>query len=524
MQKSNQSDYSMPVLPPYSILEKMRGLYTSVTDIRRRVLMYVARMIAEEKPINFIETVPYLIIDKDTPTYRDCVFKERAIVRERVRLALGLDLKEFGAHGPIIEDIQHAFTDKKIITTPIVNVIKIGCERCPTDSFFVSNMCRKCIAHPCTIVCPVKAVSIGETSAIIDQAKCIKCGRCAQVCPYNSIIFRERPCQKACGVEAIFSDENGFAEINPQKCVSCGLCIIACPFSAIAEKSEMVQIIYALRSSTSVFAEVAPSFGGQFGPLVTPGKLITALIHLGFAGVMEVAYGADQDVLLETQELLELIDSKSNPNSENPRKFIGTSCCPAWVDAARKNFPHLAVNLSESFTPMVETAKKIKSKNPDAKVVFIGPCVAKKIESFNPKVSAYVDYILTFEELAALFQAYNIDPTKVPEAGDLDDASKLGRSFPVAGGVISAITSQAKKIRPDLKESDLPVANADTLADCLIMLKKIDKKQVNPAPLVVEGMACPFGCVGGPGTLAPLRRAQNEAEKFKKKATRDFPE
>jgi iron only hydrogenase large subunit-like protein len=217
-------------------------------------------------------------------------------------------------------------------------------------------------------------VAIGEKGAIVDQQKCIKCGRCAQACPYNAIVFRERPCQKACGVGAIHSDPQGFAEINPEICVSCGLCIVSCPFAAIAEKSEIVQVLYALKSGVPVYAEIAPSIVGQFGPLVTPAMLITGLKQLGFKAIKEVALGADIAIQQEAQELIHLLGDK-----KSDRGFIGTSCCPAWVQAARKKFPEYAKNISESYTPMVESAKKIKQEEPNARVVFIGPCIAKKL-------------------------------------------------------------------------------------------------------------------------------------------------
>jgi [FeFe] hydrogenase (group B1/B3) len=506
----------MPDLPKLSILEKTRGLFTSVKDVRRQVLTEVAKMIVKKKPASYIETIPYNIISKDTPTYRESVFRERAIVRERTRLAFGLDIKEFGAHGPIIDDVTPAMTDKKFLKLPIVNVIKIACERCEEDSFWVTNNCRKCMAHPCTIVCPVEAVSIQKEGAIIDQNKCIRCGRCAQVCPYNAIVHRERPCAQACGVGAIMTDESGFAAIDYKKCVSCGMCIVACPFGATAEKSEIVQIIHALRGKKPVYAEIAPSFVGQFGPLVSTSMIIEAIKKLGFAGVIEVAYGADVDTLLEAKELAEIVNKNLGE-----KEFIATSCCTAWKMAASNNFPDLAINISESYTPMVETARKIKKIDPRARVVFIGPCIAKKNECFAPEVSDLVDFVMTFEELGALFQAYSIDPTEMEENEDLHDASEVGRAFAVAGGVADAIISQTQAILK--KKVEISHTTADTLADCLQMLKNIQKGKIDPRPLLVEGMACPYGCIGGPGTIAPLYQAKRKVQTFSKRAKVKLP-
>ncbi len=507
-------------LPSLNIFEKMRGLYTPVTDIRRRVLSAVARMIVQDQLPNYIEHIPYKIINTNTPTYRESVFKERAIVRERVRLAFGMDLKEFSAHGPIKDDdVINMITDQKVIHRPIVNVIKVGCERCPEHSYIVTDLCRGCIAHPCTTVCPKNCVSITESrKSLIDQDICIKCGKCAQVCPYNAIVYRERPCAAACGVNAIHSDKDGFAEIDPDECVSCGMCIVSCPFGAIAEKSEIVQVLTALKGSKPVYAEIAPAFVSQFGPLVKPSMLIQALKTLGFKDVREVAYGADVVVVNETEELIELIEKRKEclekaDNKCDCRTFVGTSCCTAWAMMAEKKFPATtALNISQSFAPMVEIAKEIKKEEPNSIVVFIGPCIAKKEECFIPKVAEVVDFVITFEELSALFQANKIDATKMVGDKDLHDASALGRGFPVAGGVAKAVIEQTRAIIGENLE--IPTIATDTLKECVALLKKIERGKLDPMPLLVEGMACPNGCIGGPGTLAPLKRAQREVKKY----------
>lgn len=512
-------------LPDLDIFEKMRGLFTPVTDIRRKVLIEVAKMVEEQREADYVETIPYNIIRKNTPTYRDSIFHERAVVRERVRLALGLDVKEFGAHAPIIDDVKPALVTRKVIREPLVNIIKIGCERCPEKSYIVSDCCMGCIAHPCVPVCPTSAVSMVEGKSHIDQSKCIKCGRCKQVCPYNAILYRERPCAAACGVNAIGSDGEGFADIDYKKCVSCGLCIVSCPFGAIGEKSEIAQVLLSIKSGQRVFAEIAPSFVGQFGPKATPEGIMKALTLAGFAGVSEVAYGADIAILDESRKLTDLVRKK---RTDATPSFIGTSCCPSWVMAARRNYPNLAMNISDSFTPMVETARRIKKTDPEAKVVLVGPCVSKKTECFDPCVSEFVDFVITFEELAALFIAKNIDPVAVSSDKNEEGvsaasaASAAGRSYPIAGNVAAVILEQYR--RDTKSEEEIPHASADTLKDCLSLLKKIDKKQIDPAPLLLEGMACPNGCIGGPGTLAPFNRAIAEVRAFAKSAKKQSPE
>nr|WP_320133520.1 monomeric [FeFe] hydrogenase [uncultured Holophaga sp.] len=508
-------------LTPLDIFEKMRGIYTPVMDIRRRILVAVVKMIQERRPAGDLEHIPYEIITRNTPTYRDCIFKERAVVRERVRLALGQDLREFGAHEPVIDHPEPSLTDHRVVEKPYVAVIKIACERCPRKSYMVSDQCMGCVARPCVNVCPKNAVSVVDGRSCIDQERCIHCGRCAQVCPYNAILYRERPCESACGVNAIEADPEGFAEINNQKCVSCGLCVVSCPFGAIGEKSELVQVLHAIQSGVPVWAELAPSFVGQFGPLASPQKILAAVRAVGFTGTAEVAYGADIAILEEAEKLVEVCRTRlADPAAA--RTFVGTSCCPAWVRAARQTFPDLADCIQDSSTPMVETAKRIKASHPEAKVVFIGPCVSKKAEVSEIRGAGIVDFVLTYEELAAMFQAAGLDPAEIPDEAVPPEATTAGRAYPVAGNVATAIASAAR--RHGGADLEISHRTADSLADCMALLKEIQQGRLNPVPHLVEGMACPKGCIGGPGTLATLNRARTAVSAFAKAAPQAEPE
>ncbi len=483
----------------------MKGIYTSITKIRRQVFTEVARLAFENGDHHQFEDAPYRILPGEVAQYRDSIFKERAIVGERLRLAMGLPVRRVDKHSRLSSGIEKVDVDHRILEAPLVNVIPFACEACPTDAFYVTDNCRKCLAHPCTFVCPVNAVSIGKNRAIIDQDKCIRCGKCKEACPYHAIVRYDRPCAAACGVNAIESDYLGRAEINQDKCVSCGMCIISCPFGAIADKSEIYQLIKAMNKGAQVVAEIAPSFVGQFGPLATPAKVVEGLKRLGFSDVVEVSLGADIASIHEAKVFVENVPEK--------QPYLGTSCCPSWAMMAKKFFPEQSQYISSSHTPMVATAKQIKAKNPDAKVVFIGPCIAKKIEALDEEVRPYIDFVITFEELIAMFVAKDIDLSMLEDGQEPNDSSSRGRSYANCGGVAEAIASNIRKLYPG---REVLIDRADSLSDCrkMLAMAKAGKRD----GYLLEGMACPGGCVGGPGTLLPTKQATVKVQEFAKKS------
>ena len=192
----------------------MRGIYSSVTDIRRQVFTEVARMAYEGGDYSRVEELPYKILPGEVSKYRDSIFLERAIVGERLRLSMGLPLRPIDEHAPLSTGIEEAARPEKYYEPPLINIIKFACNACPEKSFHVTDMCQGCLAHPCVEVCPKGAVSIVHGKSVIDQSKCVKCGQCANVCPYGAIHKMERPCAKACGMDAIGSDELGRAKID----------------------------------------------------------------------------------------------------------------------------------------------------------------------------------------------------------------------------------------------------------------------------------------------------------------------
>ena len=358
-------------------------------------------------------------------------------------------------------------------------------------------------------VCPKNAISVGrDGKSVIDQEKCVKCGRCLNQCPYNAISRLERPCARACGMDAIGSDELGRAKIDYDKCVSCGQCLVNCPFSAIADKSQIFQLIQAILKGDKVIACVAPAFVGQFGKDATPAKLRKAMRILGFADTVEVAIGADMCTVEEAHDFLDNVPERLD--------FMGTSCCPAWSVMAKKLFPEFKENISMALTPMVLTARLVKRDNPDARIVFIGPCAAKKLEASRRSVRSDVDFVLTFEELQGMFCAKDIDFSNiVPDECDkeFDNGTGSGRGFAVSGGVAQAVADVIARLDPG---RHVDVEYADGLRECrkMLTLAKAGKRN----GYLLEGMACPGGCVAGAGTITPVMNAANNVRAYKAQA------
>ena len=280
---------------------KMRGIYSSVTDIRRKVFTEVARLAYEEGDYaEKIAELPYKIVPGSKAVYRESIFLERAIVEERLRLAIGLPLRPIEEHKSVADGIEESAIAEKYYDPPLVNIIKFACNGCPETHYHVTDCCQGCLAHPCQEVCPKGAITIKHGKSVIDQSKCIKCGRCQSVCPYNAINKMERPCARACGMDAIGSDEEGKAKIDYDKCVSCGMCLVNCPFGAIVDKGQIFQLITAMKKKKKVIAIVAPAFVGQFGPKASPEKLTAAMKKLGFADVKDRHY--DEHMILEMKD------------------------------------------------------------------------------------------------------------------------------------------------------------------------------------------------------------------------------
>ena len=456
---------------------------TKVQYLKYRVLREVARGVWDGTLLENVLEIPKMIVPGKVPTMRCCVYKERAILGERVKIAMGGYKNNHN----------------------VIEVIETACDECPMGGYEVTNACRGCLAHRCGDVCRKDAISFDHTQkAHIDKSKCVECGMCAKSCPYTAIMNFQRPCVSACKVNAISMNEDKAATIDNDKCISCGACVYQCPFGAITDKSFILNAIDMIQKSDGnkkykVYALVAPAIGTQFS-YAKLGQVIRGIKELGFFTVVEAALGADMVAWLESRELSET------------EGYLTSSCCPAFVDLIHKNFPEMSEHISHNLSPAGTIARYIKSTDPDCKIVFIGPCTAKKMEYQKEEVRPYIDCVITFEELQALFDSKDIDITELPEE-TLDNASYFGRIFARSGGLSDAVAQALKEQNIDF---DLKAVSCNGIEECKVTLLKKSKNVLDAN--FIEGMACSGGCIGGAGCLTHVARDKAEVDKYGEEA------
>ena len=448
----------------------------SVARIKHDVVLEVAKLAWEGKLDEGRDNIPYKLIPGPQAQFRCCIYKEREIIRQRVRLAEGLC--------PSGQESNN-----------VVQIIGAACEECPIASYLVTDNCRKCMGKACLNSCKFGAVSIGGARAHIDPNKCKECGKCAQACPYSAIAHLERPCKKACPVDAIKYDEYGICVIDEEKCIRCGACIHSCPFGAIGTKASVVQIINAIRAGKRVVAMAAPATEGQFGADITMASWRTALKKAGFADMVEVGLGGDMTAAAEAAEWAE---------AYKEGKKMTTSCCPAFVNMIKRHFPMLEANMSTTVSPMCAVSRMIKQADPETITVFIGPCTAKKSEAQDHGIEGNADYVLTYGEIRSLMYGKGIELE--PEDNSYQASSVYGKRFGNAGGVTAAVVQCFEEMGEDIQPQ---VMKCNGGAECkkALLLMKVGKL---PADFV-EGMVCEGGCVGGPSK----NMTEMEAKKFR---------
>ncbi|MGL5352478.1 MAG: 4Fe-4S dicluster domain-containing protein [Clostridium sp.] len=461
--------------------------------LKHEVLTEVAKLAKEDKltPLE-IEKIPYEIIKGDKAKYRCCVYKERAIVLERAKLAAG-----YLANGDnACDEFIDIGPDEQIIY-----VIEAACDKCPIDRYNVTDSCRNCLAHRCKEACNFGAISYINGRAYINQELCKECGMCKKACQYDAISDVMRPCKRVCPTGALdINPEDRRAMIKEDTCVNCGSCMSSCPFGAISDKSLIVPVAKRLAKKRDMYAVVAPAITGQFGLGISYGQIKNAIKKLGFKDMIEAACGADAVTVHETNEFAQRMEAGE--------KYMTNSCCPGFLSYVEKMFPSELSKVSGTVSPMIATGRYIKSIEPDSKIVFIGPCTAKKSEAVRESVKDAVDYVLTFEELQALFSAFEVE---VGDCADdvVDEGSIFGRGFGAHGGLTAAIQNYVKDKNLEVDFRPLKASGGVEIKKTMTMAK-VGKMQGN----FIEGMMCEGGCINGAGTLATPMKAKSPFTKI----------
>lgn len=461
----------------------MRNFETDVQLLKYRVLKEVALRAYDGNLMESYYEIPKIISPGPKATMRCCIYKERAIAQERVRLAMGGDRRN----------------------PNVIEVIPIACDECPVERYQVSESCRGCISQRCIKNCPKDSITKTKNGkAVIDLDTCIECGRCAKVCPYGAITEQVRPCERSCKIDAIHMNAEKKAEIDLNKCIACGACVSACPFGAVMDKSFMVDAINIIKNSRygenyRTVAIVAPALASQFDDC-SLGQVVTAIRYLGIDYVVEAAMGADMVASKESEELAE-------------KGFLTSSCCPAFVSYIEKQMPEMAGHISHNLSPMAEIGRyvKINAEMP-VKTIFIGPCTAKKAEQQKPTVDLWIDCVLTFEELQAMVDAREIDMTTLDETM-LSDASPWGRIFGRTGGLTEAVLQAVKEKELDF-EVKAEVCSGIEECRTALLKAKVGKLGKN----FIEGMACVGGCVGGACSLTHEPKSKMKVDQYGQKA------
>jgi [FeFe] hydrogenase (group B1/B3) len=464
--------------------------------LKKEILVRIIKAFLSDNFERQARLIPYDMRPKGMEVpYRCCVYKERAIIKDRTIAGLGFPIEEDDETVSLADYAKQAL-GRTQISDKNLTVLQTACKGCATNRIYVTDLCQGCVARPCQSTCKFGAISMINGRSVIDDSKCKKCQMCVNACPYKAIVKISVPCEDSCPVGAIKKDETGFASIDYDKCINCGRCTAACPFGAVHERSQIIDVLKAIKSDKKVIAMIAPSIVGQF-----PGniyQLKTAIIQSGFSDVYEVAQGADVTANTEAKEFTERMN--------DGQKFMTTSCCAGYNQLIKKHLPEIKPFVSDTKTPLFYTAEIVKKENPNAVTVFVSPCVAKRAEGFENK---NVDFVMNYEELGALFIAKKIQILDLEESKYTAEASKQARNFGYSGGV-------AESVKKSLKDEDLvkPCIINGLNKESIKQLKKYAANGDCEGCNLVEVMCCECGCIGGNATINNPKTAKKLIDNF----------
>jgi len=461
--------------------------------IRRQLVRKVVRLFNEGKLIEGIDRIPLEMSPREIPAQRRCcIYKERAVVRYKLMPILGLGIEEEQDELTPLSEFARMAIERKEPSKKVLTVVDEACTSCVKVSYIVTNICRGCVASPCIMNCPKNAIRFNDSGAAqIKSDKCVNCGLCKEACPYHAIVYVPIPCEEVCPVNAISKNDQGIEYIDESKCIYCGRCQNACPFGSIYEISNLVDVLKSIQQKQETIALVAPALFGQYD--VHPAKVMKAIEKIGFSKVVEVARGAEITTRNEAKELVHRLGEGA--------PFMTTSCCPSYVELTRKHIEGLKPFVSDTGSPMHYTAEMVKKQNPDAKTIFIGPCIAKRKEGID---NEFVDFVLSFSELDTILEAMDIKPSDC-DGTMLENITSEARGFALSGGVIAAIKTQNLQI--DVKSLSVDGLNKKSIN----LLKAFSKGKASAQ--FIEVMACEGGCIAGPVSHMNAQKGKRNLEK-----------
>lgn len=465
--------------------------------LKREVMIRLIKLFDQNALDQSLHTIPRLMTKEQQNARSCCLFHDRAIIEQQLQNFIGLKLEQVDPMDEL-RDLWKKHLQNSDSKDFHLNILSNACHSCPQESHVITNACRGCLARPCQANCPKDAISFENQRAKIDQSKCINCGKCVNECAYHAITYIPVPCKAACPVKAIDKDTNGQMQIDKSKCIACGKCIAECPFGAIMPRSSLIKVLEWMKDGQQVIAGIAPAIYGQFNS--DKEQLAQALKQLGFSQVVAVAKGAELTIEHEANELAEKIEQKAGP--------LTSSCCPAYVQYATKHAPELVKLISHTPSPMHYSACATKQQWQNAKFVFIGPCVGKMAEAENDQ---YVDAVLTFEELGALFVAREIEILNQPTSKtEMLKASADAENFANSGGVGTAVLNRLKNTHPNLEVRTRTIDGLDKKNMALLKSFTKDLGQWD----FTEVMSCSGGCVGGSCTITNAKTAAVRIKKI----------
>ena len=423
------------------------AIKNNVMIVRQKLLTKLIELWKEDQLVAKIDRLPLELSPRNAqPKGRCCIHKERAVWKYKSLPLLGYDMTdETDELTPLSDYARRALERDRNLKENIMCVIDEACSSCVRINYDISNLCRGCVARACALNCPKNAIDFNKETgqARIDHSLCVSCGICHNSCPYHAIVYIPVPCEEACPVQAISKDEHGVEHIDESKCIYCGKCLNSCPFGAIFEISQVFDVLQSIRRGEKLVAIVAPSILSQYKVPVE--QFYGAVKAIGFTDVIEVAQGAMDTISHESEELAEKL-AEGQP-------FMTTSCCPSYIEMAEKHAPDLKKYISSTGSPMYYAARIARRKHPDAKVVFIGPCIAKRKEARRDEC---VDYVMTFEEIHSVLSGLGIEFSEAQTYEMAFTSIRTAHGFGQNGGVMAAVQAH---VDGKLQFAGLQVAN-----------------------------------------------------------------